>query len=422
MPSITSWTRLEPRARNDAMTTSLQARVHDPLWMLARQWQFGEFQGEDAGSPVHAQLKLETNQIERYYPGRPHGALANSTKSKPYDNRLPLETWVEHELIVGNYRLAAEAGLQFFRLLGANLASKYRAVFLKQLPLNPPSEQERRTLDSDSARFLAVMARRAIDGVLLRSKFSQTRQVGEVAVLPNEPPFSAIDLSDSPDVVAATTQWLDWYDTLFSQPQGDSAWVQERMEYEFAVSAPVSVSPTLPPEELVLTVPEYSEGHLDWYSFAVDPNSSLGARGQSIQSLEPRTVIPTPVHFRGMPAARWWEFEDAGVNFGGVETAPEDLARLLLTEFALIYGNDFFIIPIDLPVGSVSRISSLIVINTFGQKILIQASSQVEGPDRPWRMFSLSLDYRVALHVNLDKMLEPRRETFTAQAAWVNRC
>ena len=30
----------------------LEARVHDPLWLLGRQWQLGEFEGEDAGTPL----------------------------------------------------------------------------------------------------------------------------------------------------------------------------------------------------------------------------------------------------------------------------------------------------------------------------------------------------------------------------------
>ena len=36
--------------------TSLQAQIRDPLWLLARQWQVGEFAGDDAGSPVQAVL------------------------------------------------------------------------------------------------------------------------------------------------------------------------------------------------------------------------------------------------------------------------------------------------------------------------------------------------------------------------------
>ena len=38
MPSITVWNRVEPRARSQDMKSGLEARLHDPLWLLARQW------------------------------------------------------------------------------------------------------------------------------------------------------------------------------------------------------------------------------------------------------------------------------------------------------------------------------------------------------------------------------------------------
>src|SRR4051812_42802910 len=47
--TLMSWTRLEPRARDNGLEQGLQARVADPLWLLARQRTFGEFTGEDAG-------------------------------------------------------------------------------------------------------------------------------------------------------------------------------------------------------------------------------------------------------------------------------------------------------------------------------------------------------------------------------------
>ena len=40
-----------------------------------------------------------------------------------------------------------------------------------------------------------------------------------------------------------------------------------------------------------------------------------------------RELLPAPLRFRGMPASRFWEFENADVYFGGIDTAPEDLAR-----------------------------------------------------------------------------------------------
>ena len=39
---------LESRTRKMDITEALRFRIHDPLWMLTRQWQLGEFRGNDA--------------------------------------------------------------------------------------------------------------------------------------------------------------------------------------------------------------------------------------------------------------------------------------------------------------------------------------------------------------------------------------
>ena len=41
-----------PVTRSTGVEDGLSARLADPLWMLARQWQLGEFRGDDAGSAV----------------------------------------------------------------------------------------------------------------------------------------------------------------------------------------------------------------------------------------------------------------------------------------------------------------------------------------------------------------------------------
>ena len=58
LPSVTIWNRLEGRPRSPDFARSLRAEVRDPLWLLTRQWQSGEFHGDDAGSPVLAKLQL----------------------------------------------------------------------------------------------------------------------------------------------------------------------------------------------------------------------------------------------------------------------------------------------------------------------------------------------------------------------------
>ena len=46
-----------------------------------------------------------------------------------------------------------------------------------------------------------------------------------------------------------------------------------------------------------------------------------------------------------MPNTRWWAFEDGRTNFGDVDAATTDLAKLLFLEFGLVYANDWFLIP-----------------------------------------------------------------------------
>ena len=43
MASITTFFRLEPDPLRPDVTVGATAPLHDPLWLLARQWQTGEF-------------------------------------------------------------------------------------------------------------------------------------------------------------------------------------------------------------------------------------------------------------------------------------------------------------------------------------------------------------------------------------------
>ena len=54
------------------------------------------------------------------------------------------------------------------------------------------------------------------------------------------------------------------------------------------------------------------------------------------------------------------------------------------------YGNDWFVIPIELEVGSLYRTRSLVITDTFGVRTLIKPSSEPGEPHSLWRMFQLS--------------------------------
>src|SRR6185369_11677176 len=103
-----------------------------------------------------------------------------------------------------------------------------------------------------------------------------------------------------------------------------------------------------------------------------------------------QVTMPAPISYRGMPAVRFWEFEDAQVDFGALKAGPEDLAHLLLVEFTISYGNDWFVIPVELPVGSLCSTKSLVVTNTFGERFRIPSPNELSESLKSWRMFQLS--------------------------------
>src|SRR6266545_576336 len=85
---LRAWNRLEPRPRQVELDRVLQARVHDALWMLTRQWQLGEFHAEDTGSPVLATIARRTFAISKVRLG--------AGPPVPYDPAIgPLEPLVE---------------------------------------------------------------------------------------------------------------------------------------------------------------------------------------------------------------------------------------------------------------------------------------------------------------------------------------
>jgi hypothetical protein len=59
---------------------------------------------------------------------------------------------------------------------------------------------------------------------------------------------------------------------------------------------------------------------------------------------------------------------------------------MLLVEFALTFGNDWYVTPVDLPAGSVARVIRLTVRDTFGGETPVPPSLDVEG--QRWTMFS----------------------------------
>src|SRR6266478_2848255 len=368
MPSITIWDRIEPRCRTNDPAQGLEARVHDPLWLLARQWQVGEFEGRDAGSPVIASVQSSVSAIDRF-------SIAGQAP-EAYGGSQPIETLVEQESArPGNadddLRQAAEAGLYFLRLLSAaqlpaSIANLYRAQY--PLKVKAPA-------GGNATALQQVIAGRAIDGVQLHADL--------LAAGASLPAASPIPAAQHDAVLAITRNWLRWYSGLFAEPLSSvAAWSPGQLEYRFSMAAAGDTGSYV--------AQEYDGGSIDWHTF--DRTTVKLAGGTAQPTATKQTLIATPVTFRGMPARRFWEFEDGGTNIGLLSAAAEDLGRLLLREFALIYGNDWFQVPLPAPVGSQVWITSLAITDTFGIATPIPHYSTIDGGLGRWHMFSISPD------------------------------
>jgi hypothetical protein len=395
LPSLTTWTRIEPQPRDASMERSLQAQIRDPLWLLARQWQVGEFLGDDAGSPIHATIAAEMRTITTYCPG------LNPASTIPIDPTLPIEVHVEREPVTLQMRGSAQQGLYFENLIRQSPVTTPKAViaaFRTAFPIAHLSPDPTYA-PPDALRFRSIAAGRVTDGEAL---YTSARAIA-AGLTPAIPLPTEASNPGMPTVIAA---FLAFRSSLFSEPTTDIPWQSQNLDYEFALGSPA------PDETITLEAPEFPGGHLDWYSFSLDGAIPTATRASQAPPATQTPVaqvstttfdfLPNQVVFRGMPDSRWWNFEDAVTDFGQLDVEHVDLAKLLVMEFALVYGNDWFWVPIPIqvgisgsdatPRGTLSRITTLVVTDTFGVRTLISPSeqTQVNANESPWSMFKVS--------------------------------
>jgi hypothetical protein len=368
-PSITGYTRLETQPTSISMKTGLQAPLGDPLWMLARQWQFNEFQGEDAGTPLKLAFSVQGIAIDRF--------RAGLGEDQPWQTLTagdaPIETRVEAEPVLKVHpRLRGEAGLQLLRMapdadVRTALLNAYR------LDLAAPTDPQ---ADTAGELWSTVFSGRTVDASLVLTDLLPLLDAdGKLTALP-----AALALAA--DAVATTTAletWYAWLQTLVVEgTDNPPAWRRERLEYTFALGG----------GNIVLKAEQYADGHVDWEDFQAETLAGDQAPAPTTREFKVTQRHPAPVRYPGMPAERYWEFEDGRVNFAGAEAGVTDLLRLSVTEFALSFGNDWFVTPVRLPVGWMYKVNNLEITDSFG----VTSTSKPVQPtgNVPWYMYEMS--------------------------------
>jgi len=380
MASVTLWTRLEPHPRDGSMERSLQAQVRDPLWMLARQWQVGELEGTDAGSPVQAVMSVQSQPLTGYAPN------AAGTGQVPYDPAVGLEPHVERVPVTLNVRGSAQLGRHVEAAIRAAVppatATDVIAALRSAYPIAaavPADAPE----DPTGRAVRASLAGRVVDGVALAAAYA----VAQAGGTPDPPlPPEASD----PGIPAVLADLVAYRASLYSEPAGDAAWQSRQLDYAATVTSASSQ------RQITMTAPDFRGGDLDWFSFSLASVTTGPPSGGQAAAPDPTVetfnFLPNHVTFRGMPAPRWWEFEDAATDFGAIQPDQVDLATMLVMEFALVFGNDWFYVPVPTDVGALSQVTMLVATDTFGTRTVIEPTELLPQPagGGPWSMFKIS--------------------------------
>lgn len=363
--ALTKWTSFTLAHSNEGarkIRRGLQARIQDPLFFLARQWQMGEFFGEDAGSPILTNVESESFPINFLYRGD-QGISYNVQE-------IPLEVIVERESVEQvqpNIRARGQAGLLFFKLIEQAGLPCDRALLLTRFQFT----EHEPTQDIGSK----LIIQRAPDAQLMYSALTEDN----LSDLFLSQLFPSANPDLYPDYRQIAAQWRQSYEQQVGKPEQGDAWLEQRLEYQFHLSVPTDLG------QIELKADEYLGGRLDWDAFEITKVEPAKASVESIKKQD--TLLPGPVTYFGMPSPRWWEFEDGRVDFGNPDGIDRDLGRLLLAEFAMNWGNDWFQVPLEIPTGCLCRVNKLLVTDTFGVTTRISPQSD-NSPG--WSMNCLS--------------------------------
>jgi len=348
MTTVYSFTRVEPVSRGGDPGRGLASTVQDPFWMLARQRQFGQLTGEDAGSPVQVAFVQKEARFDGWKPES--GAVL------PYSP----QTDVIEALVAGEAAGPAHSTLDWVqagRALAAAVSKSVGAKLRATFPVH---------VAPDAPRILARSAALFADGLAVAAAIAGAvdgtdAQLGSAVKLPT---------ADAKAARADLIAFARWCAITFGT--GPNSWIPERLERRFELA--VGGRP-------VLGAPGHTREKVDWSDFDVVAETDATNTGTATT----RTRIPTTIQFPGQPRDRFWEFEEAALALSRIDAATNDLARLALVEFSTIYGNDWFTFPIPVTYGSMQAVSDLVVRDTFGTHELI-----APAVDAQWAMYRLT--------------------------------
>jgi len=396
---LIAWNRLEGRPRHEEFNESLAMSIHDPLWMMTRQWQFGEYKAENRGSSILAKIAMESKRLTHH----------TSIEDEDFDaypttpNDIPLEVLLERLEPRLTLFQKAEIGKILIKKLRrmhmANGGSSQAAAdaiqnLLEAFPFEVPAEPDAINWNQKindisllsnkkSRQYIASIAGRLPDGwSIYKSLKTSPGSIGSVL-----PTYQG-------DGTELEETFVAWVEKTYAIPNTD-LWHKDSLEYKMKIGYQSDSGSQGTYDTLKA---EYDNGKVDWYSFDrdLDAVELTNGDGQDVPEsvIDVVSVIPSSAKFQGMPNKRLWKLEDAKIDLAHLDIDRSEIVKQVLAEFALVYSNDWATMPYSFPMNSMNRVKGIVITDVFGENTLLNSStmnspltSDIDGSS--WTKWSL---------------------------------
>ena len=278
-----------------------------------------------------------------------------------------------------------ELSLTFFHILAeafpiGDRASKIQSAFLSvhslsQLPLPAPVEANFDPIDEGTTAFADMTVGRTLDGFEVYKLAKGTPPTPPT--IPTEV-TAALNTGEDATLLMAYAAFVTWVEGTFGQiGSGDpKGWNPTQIDYDVKMrfgAGAASVTVDVHPNE---------NGSVDWTSFDLEATTNQPFTGVPITVAH---EVPTHTRFPGMPAPRFWDFESGDIPWPDVDATRSEMAKLLVVDFAMLYGVDMFVVPLVLDVAKAVTIDTLVVYDVFGGRVVVdpvEAGRTGSNPDR----------------------------------------
>lgn len=375
------WVQIRPKSSGADLGTGLQARIADPAWLLCRQWQTGEFKGEDAGTPAWVELRAEVARVGEW--------RAAGGSWAPVSDAIPLERQLFAEPApFADLETRAELGRMVELALvdqGLPLEAEELQPLRARCTFRRPDAAERARLSASELSFRRLVAGRLDGGPLI--------DLARAASDPDQLLASLIDaFALQPSVAMALREavaqvWGQVQPLHAGQPGPPATWRPERLEHEVELRTATRATDA---KQTILRGRPDETGDLEWHAVEIQQS------GEPIfERRETERLVPQQVRFAGMPNHRWWDLEDSASALAGMELASERLGHAVFLDFMLVAGNDWFLLPVAVPPGHLARVGVLKVRDVFGITTSVDRTERYsdhlvgsETPRARWTMFT----------------------------------